>query len=74
MNRFPGSCLTGILYAASCLASAAPLPARTAEDAPPPFGALDTPIEGSTVSGVIPVTGWALDDVGGMRVTVNGGI
>ena len=31
--------------------------------AAPPFGAIATPIEGSTVRGTIPVTGWALDDV-----------
>jgi hypothetical protein len=30
----------------------------------PPFGSFDTPIEGSTVSSSIPVTGWALDDSG----------
>lgn len=29
----------------------------------PPFGEMTTPIDGSTVYGVIPVTGWALDDV-----------
>lgn len=29
-----------------------------------PFGFFATPINGSTVSGSIPVTGWALDDVG----------
>ncbi|NIM15320.1 MAG: hypothetical protein GTO45_25365 [Candidatus Aminicenantes bacterium] len=29
----------------------------------PPFGAFDTPIDGSTVYSSIPVTGWALDDV-----------
>ncbi len=29
-----------------------------------PFGMFATPIDGSTVSGSIPVTGWALDDVG----------
>ncbi|RLG30480.1 hypothetical protein DRN98_07315, partial [Methanosarcinales archaeon] len=28
-----------------------------------PFGVFDTPVDGSTVSGNIPVTGWALDDV-----------
>ncbi len=28
-----------------------------------PFGAFGTPLEGSTVSGVVPVTGWALDDI-----------
>jgi hypothetical protein len=29
----------------------------------PPFGAFNTPIQGSTVRGAIPFTGWALDDV-----------
>lgn len=30
----------------------------------PPFGSFDTPTEGSTVRSSVPVTGWALDDVG----------
>lgn len=30
----------------------------------PPFGSFDTPPNGSTVAGCIPVTGWALDDFG----------
>ena len=29
-----------------------------------PFGVFETPIAGSTIQGLIPVTGWALDDVG----------
>lgn len=29
-----------------------------------PFGVMDTPVSGSTVSGSIPVTGWALDNIG----------
>jgi hypothetical protein len=29
-----------------------------------PFGSFDTPLDGSTVRSSIPVTGWALDDVG----------
>jgi hypothetical protein len=29
-----------------------------------PFGSFDTPIDGSTVTSSIPVTGWALDDTG----------
>lgn len=28
----------------------------------PPFGSFDGPVDGSTVSGSVPVTGWALDD------------
>jgi alkaline phosphatase len=30
----------------------------------PPFGSMDTPLQDSLVSSSIPVTGWALDDVG----------
>ncbi|MFC2141034.1 leucine-rich repeat domain-containing protein [Acidobacteriota bacterium] len=30
----------------------------------PPFGSFDTPIDGSSVWSSIPVTGWALDDIG----------
>jgi len=33
-----------------------------------PFGQMDTPVHNSTVSGNIPVTGWALDDVEVTRV------
>jgi hypothetical protein len=29
-----------------------------------PFGSFDTPLQNATVSGSVPVTGWALDDVG----------
>ncbi len=30
----------------------------------PPFGSIDSPIDGSVVQGSIPITGWALDDLG----------
>lgn len=30
----------------------------------PPFGSLDTPLEGAAVYGSVPVTGWVLDDLG----------
>jgi len=33
-------------------------------DKDPPFGSFETPIDGSTVAGSIPVTGWTLDDSG----------
>lgn len=37
----------------------------------PPFGSFDTPGEGAlTISGSIPVTGWALDDIGVARVRI----
>lgn len=36
----------------------------------PPFGVLDTPVEGSVVSGSIAVTGWALDDTGLANVKI----
>ncbi len=34
------------------------------QDTTPPFGSFDTPLEGATVTGSIPVTGWVLDDIG----------
>jgi len=36
----------------------------TATNTEPPFGSFGTPIDGSTVTSSVPVTGWALDDVG----------
>jgi len=35
----------------------------TVKNNQPPFGEIATPIDDSTVYGVVPVTGWALDDV-----------
>lgn len=35
-----------------------------------PFGAFETPVDGSTVRSSIPVTGWALDDIGVQRVRI----
>ncbi|MFC2161875.1 hypothetical protein ACFLRX_09520, partial [Acidobacteriota bacterium] len=35
-----------------------------------PFGYLDSPLDGQTVSGAIPVTGWALDDVEVSRIEI----
>jgi hypothetical protein len=35
-----------------------------------PFGSFDTPTGGSTVRGGIPVTGWALDDIGMQSVKI----
>lgn len=35
-----------------------------------PFGSFDSPIDGSTVRSSIPVTGWALDDIGIDEVTI----
>ncbi|MGE5344085.1 MAG: leucine-rich repeat domain-containing protein [Candidatus Omnitrophota bacterium] len=37
---------------------------KSASEDQPPFGYIETPVSGSTVSGSIPVTGWALDDTG----------
>ena len=36
----------------------------------PPFGSLDTPVDGSIVSGSIPITGWALDDIEVVRLEI----
>ncbi len=35
-----------------------------------PFGTMDTPVAGSTVSGNIPVSGWALDDIEVSKVEI----
>jgi hypothetical protein len=35
-----------------------------------PFGSFDSPVDGSTVKSSIPVTGWALDDIGIDKVTI----
>jgi Leucine-rich repeat (LRR) protein len=40
------------------------LTVKPANNDQPPFGYFDTPIDGATVQGSIPVTGWALDDTG----------
>jgi hypothetical protein len=39
----------------------------------PPFGEFSTPVEGVTVSGSIPVTGWVLDDIGVESVKIYNG-
>ena len=36
----------------------------------PPFGDFSTPLEGAVVHGSIPVTGWALDDIGVVSVKI----
>ncbi len=36
----------------------------------PPFGSFDSPNEGTTVASSIPVTGWALDDIGMQSVKI----
>jgi hypothetical protein len=36
----------------------------------PPFGVMDTPVDSSVVSGSVPVTGWALDDIGVTKVEI----
>lgn len=39
-----------------------------------PFGTLATPVNGATLSGSIPVTGWALDDIGIDKVEIYNGV
>jgi hypothetical protein len=39
------------------------LKVKTAEEDRAPIGSFDTPVDNTTVSGSIPLTGWALDDV-----------
>jgi hypothetical protein len=36
----------------------------------PPFGSMDTPVDGSTVMSSVPVTGWVVDDIGIDEVTI----
>ena len=36
----------------------------------PPVGVIDTPLDGSAVSGSVPVTGWVVDDVDVTSVAV----
>lgn len=47
-------------------------------DTAPPFGIFNTPVDGSTVQGSVPVTGWVLDDIGVENVKIyranNGGL
>ncbi|MCP5055027.1 MAG: S8 family serine peptidase [bacterium] len=44
-----------------------------ASQAQPPFGTFSTPTTGSAVSSSVPVTGWALDDVGVSSVKIYSG-
>ena len=47
------------------------LTVEAAGGASPPFGFFDTPIDGTTgITGAIPVTGWALDDVEAVGVKI----
>lgn len=39
-------------------------------DSAPPFGAFNTPLDGSVVRGSVAVTGWALDDIGVENVKI----
>jgi hypothetical protein len=41
-----------------------------AEASSPPFGFFDTPTDGATVFGSVPVTGWALDDIEVTKVEI----
>jgi hypothetical protein len=43
---------------------------RSAPWSESPFGAFDTPGEGSSVAGEVPVTGWSLDDEGAASVEI----
>lgn len=44
---------------------------KTSSNSSPPFGAFDTPLDGTAgVSGAIPVTGWVLDDIEAAAVKI----
>jgi len=44
---------------------------ETIMDFAPPIGSFDTPYNGATVRGAIPMTGWALDNTGIVRVQIH---
>jgi len=55
-----------------CILYSSTVPAQTNNQ---PFGSFDTPIDGSTAGSSIPVTGWALDDIGldSVKIYMEGG-
>jgi len=59
---------TGTITVSDPLAANSPqiveVTVKVFQDTTPPFGSFDTPVDGSVVQGSIPVTGWALDDIG----------
>jgi hypothetical protein len=68
--HLPAGSYTGIITVSDSNASNSPqtvniaLTVYTSGGTTAPFGTFSTPVHGSTVSSSIPVTGWALDDVG----------
>ena len=72
-----GSSVTGAITLAVTGASSTPGPITVSLKLIPqglsatPFGVVDTPLENTTgVTGAVPFTGWALDDIEVTRVTV----
>ena len=77
-----GSSSTGVQLAVAASTSATPRTGsvtigprvftvfQSGTTAAPPFGVVDTPVEGSTAAGSIAVTGWALDNVGVNQVQI----
>jgi hypothetical protein len=68
-NFLPGK-YTGRIYISAPLADNSPVEieihlwVKSAKESTPPFGEFATPIDGTTVSSSIPVTGWVLSDTG----------
>lgn len=74
-QSYPGSTnYTGAIRITSAEAfnspQAAQLVVRVRPMTSPPAGTMDTPVNGSTVSGSVAVTGWAVDDVAVARVSI----
>ncbi len=69
VSGLPAGTYTGSLSITDPIATNSPytvpvnLTVIAASNDQPPFGSFATPVHGSSVSGSIPVTGWALDDV-----------
>jgi Leucine-rich repeat (LRR) protein len=67
-NLAPYKFYGGPIYVSDPLASNSPFEVKTnlwvKSKSSPPFGEFSTPLDGSTVSGSVPVTGWVIGDTG----------
>jgi len=74
-GTFPGGTTNVLVTIATCQMSstnsrAIAVTINAMNASAPPSGSFDTPTDGSSVTGSIGVTGWAVDDVGVGRITI----